>query len=539
MKNRAAATTISVLSIALLTAWWTTTSHDSSPAAAESLCTLTIELVEAESGRLTTGLIRITTQDGKSLELKGLQSRGMGMKPKNLPIYSWWVVDGRAVLQVPQKELVVEAFRGIETVKSTTRIYLGGLGRATARVELHRFHDAAADGYHSGNTHLHLMKLTRDQSDRYLAEIPRADDLDILFVSYLERVIDDREYITNFYTQADFDRLSGRGLIICNGEEHRNNFSGYGEGFGHVMFLKLQQLVLPVSIGPGIMKAGTDRVPLQMGIDNARSQGATVVWCHNEYGLEDLPNLISDRLDAQNIFDGSINSSYKDTFYRYLNMGLHVPFSTGTDWFIYDFSRVYVKLSGPLTLDKWLEGLAAGRTYITNGPHLDLRVGEAEVGDTIDVQEPTTLKLVGRVTSRDDFGRVEVIRNGEVIAQVESEKKKGHYVAHVDEVIEVRESCWLAIRTPPPPLNRAVSEDVFVHEFGGPLFSHTSPVYVDYQGKGVFEATIVKGMVTEIEKNITAITEHGSFANVEDRERVLDVHRQALDTLRNLPQPQD
>ena len=112
-----------------------------------------------------------------------------------------------------------------------------------------------------------------------------------------------------------------------------------------MMLLNLQELVLPVSIGPGIMKLGTDGLPVQRGIDTARRDGGTAVWCHNRWGFEHIPNWVLGRLDAQNIFDGGAHGSYKDSFYRFLNAGLRVPFSTGTDWFIYDFARVFVPVA--------------------------------------------------------------------------------------------------------------------------------------------------------------------------------------------------
>ena len=124
------------------------------------------------------------------------------------------------------------------------------------------------------------------------------------------------------------------------------------------------------------MGDGTDGIPLQHGIKEAHRDGASVLWCHNAFGLEDLPNWMAGLLDAQNIFDGGNHGSYRDTFYRYLNLGMKVPFSTGTDWFIFDFSRVYVAVEGELTSKKWLDQLAAGKTMITNGPFLELEVGK-------------------------------------------------------------------------------------------------------------------------------------------------------------------
>ena len=60
----------------------------------------------------------------------------------------------------------------------------------------------------------------RDRSDRYLVEVSRADGLDVVFVSYLERAVVDRAYITNclLYTSDAADErssvdLGGRRII--------------------------------------------------------------------------------------------------------------------------------------------------------------------------------------------------------------------------------------------------------------------------------------------------------------------------------------
>ena len=95
---------------------------------------------------------------------------------------------------------------------------------------------------------------------------------------------------------------------------HRHNFEAYGDGYGHVMLLDIKRLIQPVSIGPGLMTTGSDGIPLRRGIDTARQDEATVIWCHNSLGLEDLPNWMSGVLDAQNIFDGGEHGSYKDTY---------------------------------------------------------------------------------------------------------------------------------------------------------------------------------------------------------------------------------
>jgi hypothetical protein len=82
---------------------------------------------------------------------------------------------------------------------------------------------------------------------------------------------------------------------------------------------------------------------------------------------------------------------------------MSVPFSTGTDWFIYDFARVYVPREGKPSARRWLEALAKGKSYITNGVFLELQADGQGVGDTIAVTAGQRLRITGRAIGRRDF----------------------------------------------------------------------------------------------------------------------------------------
>ena len=163
------------------------------------------------------------------------------------------------------------------------------------------------------------------------------------------------------------------------------------------------------------------------GLDNARKQGGTIIWCHNTNGDEDVPNALAGRLDALNVFDGSRRGIYEDTYYRFLNIGLRLPISTGTDWFIYDFSRVYAKVPGKLTIPAWLEAVKAGRCQATNGPLLTLTVDGKEPGDVIVQDQPRTVKVVASAIGRGDFQLLELVHNGKVIDTKATTAKEGGF----------------------------------------------------------------------------------------------------------------
>jgi len=481
---------------------------------------LSVELQDAESGKLLPGLIRVTNlETGKVVEISEEIHREL----------NWYSVAGRSVVKVPRAKLRVEAIHGIETQRTSEEIDLTERTEATLRFKLKRFYDPRDRGVVGGNTHLHLMKLSYEAAMRYLELVPKSDGLDVVFLSHLRRMPDERTYISNLIVEKSFDggelaKLTEYGTVFGNGEEHRHNFESNSEGYGHVMLLNLKKLIRPISIGPGIMKSGTDGMPVQRGISEAREEGATVVWCHGRYGMEDVPNWVAGLLDAQNIFDGGSSGGYDGSFYKYLNLGMKVPFSTGTDWFMYDFSRVYVPIEGAVTVEKWLEQLAAGRSYITNGTFLEFEVDGRKIGQTISLDSPAKVNVRGLALGRNDFGSVELVFNGEVVHEVKSSDVEGSFAAEMNFDFSVTEPGWLALRIP---------RDVGKNELDNELFAHTSPVYVELAGEQVFQPQVARMLIKEIEQNMNKISEGGIFDPGEE-ETVLEVHRQGIVGLERL-----
>ncbi|MBM83745.1 MAG: hypothetical protein CMJ78_24575 [Planctomycetaceae bacterium] len=501
---------------------------------AQEECLVKLSIVDSSSGRALSGLVRIKDAEGKVIRPAQLMSRGMGLKDGE-PLLDWSVLPKATTVELPHRKLTVEAIGGLETEASKISIDLTGKSKADVRLSLLTFHNPREAGWRSANTHLHLMKISRDDCDRYLQEIPKADGLDMVFLSYLERAVADREYTSNRYTDDDLDGLTkASGVVFGNGEEHRHNFAGFGQGYGHVMLLDIQKLIQPVSIGPGIMKEGTDGLPLRRGIETARRDGAKVIWCHNNWGMESLPSWLDKKIHAQNIFDGGTHGSFKDSFYRYLNLGLHVPFSTGTDWFMYDFSRVYVQMEEPLTVKNWLNGLAAGRNYITNGPLLELTVNGKDIGSTIRMTKSGELQVNASGAGRLDFRELQVVVNGKVVKRQSTQKVGGHFEAKLQFKLLVDEPVWLALRTPPPMVkdDPELQTRGTLNEAGRELFGHTSPIYVNVDGSGVWDQTTAKQILAEMQANHKAIVENGKFEDAQAKARVLDVHGTAIDTLK-------
>lgn len=506
---------------------------------------LTIVLTLGEAHALVAGLVRITAvSTGRTVDLPAHLRRPMG----------WYSLPAGATVDVPVGELRLEACHGLETEIATTTVTIAAGRPQRVGLALRRFYDPAAHRLIAANTHLHLRLnsaagmggaalRTRREAEDYLVAVGQSDALDLVYVSHLARASEDQSYISNAFTRDDFTRLSGARLRFVNGEEHRHEGGratrrgGPDElRYGHVLFLDLPRLVAPASYGAiftGPTVAASDAVPMRRAIAEARAQHASIIWCHGRQGTEDVPNWIDGLLHAQNIFDGGNEGTFETVFYPYLNAGFRVPFSTGTDWGCYDFSRVYVPLPEAPTSRAFLEQLAAGRSFITNGPLLEFAVDGQTAGATLDLATPRVVTLRARGIGRDDFGSLEVIFNGEVVAQAAARAVDGHFLAALDAPFTVREPGWLALRISAgrPYSDRAQFTGSGANLLGKPLFAHTSAVYVPIAGREVRQPAAIRALLADIDAAIRTIETKGAFASDADRTELLAIYRNAITTL--------
>jgi hypothetical protein len=512
--------------------------HDSGPT-----ISLTLEVTVDDETEPVAALVRMTALPSNTPIALPAHLR----RPMN-----WFSLPARAAIQVPAGEVRLEVCHGLETELVTlTRSFRSGAA-AHLKISLRRFYSAKARRIRSVNTHAHLQFTgtnspfaahlrTRVEAEEYLNTAARSDGLDFVIVSHLERANESQNYISNTFTPEILARWSDPKIRFVYGEEHRHEGGrstrrlGPDElRYGHVLFLDLPELVRPASYG-AILTGGRetgDSVPMRRAITEARDKQATIVWCHGREGTEDIPNWAAGLLHAQNIYDGGTDGTFDTVYYPYLNAGLRVPFSTGTDWGIYDFSRVYVSLPRDQTATSRtvLEQLRAGRNFITNGPFLEFTVNERAPGETLDFQGATRATIRARAIGRDQFARVELIYNGRVVAQAAPAMANGAFEAALESALEITEPGWLALRVGPtrPYNDRTQYTGPEANLFGKALFAHTSPVYITFNGQTRREPAALRTLIAGLESAIELITAKGAFVNDGERERLLAHYRDAM-----------
>jgi hypothetical protein len=150
-------------------------------------------------------------------------------------------------------------------------------------------------------------------------------------------------------------------------------------------------------------------------------------------------------------------------YYRLLNTGFRPGLAAGTDYSCNDMEPLgtlltYVRIpDGKLTYNKWIDGIARGRTVVSRNAHnefLDLRVNEmAQPGDEVRLEGkgPLRVRVEWRMLKNPSafpypmVGRIELVQNGFVVASQTAEVTPSSPAAF-ETTLDFRKSGWLAAR---------------------------------------------------------------------------------------------
>ena len=159
----------------------------------------------------------------------------------------------------------------------------------------------------------------------------------------------------------------------------------------------------------------------------------------------------------------------QELYYRLLNCGFRIPPSAGSASGVLPnpvgYNRVYVHLDGPLTYASWWKGLAAGRSFLTNGPLLLARANGRHPGSVFRVKAGDELLVDFDVElfGDDPIKALEVVVSGKVVQRIEAPPARGGVRL---AQLALKESGWFLIR--------ALSD--VAHTF---RFASTAPYFVE------------------------------------------------------------
>src|SRR5437867_3708375 len=202
-------------------------------------------------------------------------------------------------------------------------------------------------------------------------------------------------------------------------------------------------------------------------------------FAYREFG-EKEPDYLKLERDKQGWTErGWIDYGFSN-YYALLNCGFRLRPTGGTASGVHPvplgFGRVYVHLPGGFSYKTWVSGLNQGRSFVTTGPMLFVRVNDQEPGHVFKQSKagPQDYQVRGSAMSCQPLQRVEIIVNGEVVRKVKPENKPtkpNAYESPIEETFRIDSSSWIAVRCFEDRPDKRVR------------FAHTGPVYIDVAGK--------------------------------------------------------
>jgi hypothetical protein len=387
-----------------------------------------------------------------------------------------------AELIVPAGKYHVRVFRGAEYEVATREIDVKPDENTDVAVRLTRWTHQAKAGWFSGENHIHANYGYGQwfNSPRTMLQQCAGEDLNVCNLVIANSDTDgifDRHYF-----RGGPDPLSTAETILYWNQEFRSTL------WGHMTLVNLKQLVEPIMTGfkdttnPWDIPTNSDiadRTHWQKGVVNYThvAQNADEPWT-SPYAAKGIPVDVAlgkiDTLDINNSYAGSV-----PVWHRLLNCGFRVPATAGTDVFLNRIDsrlpggdRVYVKVNGPLTYEKWIGGMKAGRSFVTNGPMLELKLDDHQLGDTVKLAEPRKVAMHSKAAAAFPLGKFELLYNGQVIRIAKLDEGQKNVV--IDGEIMLDKSGWIALRAtgpghPDSPLPG--------------LYAHTNPIYVEIAGQ--------------------------------------------------------
>jgi hypothetical protein len=253
--------------------------------------------------------------------------------------------------------------------------------------------------------------------------------------------------------------------------------------------VNLKQVVEPIYTGFKDTTNPWDIPSISEVADRAHRQGGLVNYTHPSARIDDLYRgaytakglpiyAALGKIDTMDVM-GSNDQASSALYHRLLNCGFRLAASAGTDCFLNRIrsnlagsERAYVKIDGPFTYERWIEGLRAGRSFVSNGPILEFSVNGKSLGETVDLRGPASMRVKATASSQYPLERVEVLYNGKVVGKVTPARDV--LTTELDQSFPVEQSGWVALRVVGPARGDVKGES---------LYAHTSPVYVTVAGK--------------------------------------------------------
>jgi hypothetical protein len=474
---------------------------------------LLLVVKDATSGRPTIARISLKENDGRFHAPAGSLHRVLRGR-------GHFYCDGTADLTVPAGTYHLLAHRGPEYTIASREIVVKEGQTHEVTIELQRWIHMARRGWYSGELHIHANYGYGSwfNTPETMRQQCVGEDLNVcnfMIANSDADVVYDRPFF-----RGGPDPLSTAENILYWNQEFRSTV------WGHMTLVNLKQLVEPIFTG----FAGTthphdtpsnadvaDRAHWQKAVVNYTHVAQAEDWSKTPYAAKAIPIDVAlgkiDTLDINNTWAASV-----PLWYRLLNCGFRVPATAGTDVFLNRIEsnlpggdRVYVHVDGPLSYGGWIDGLKAGKSFVTSGPMLTFTVNGLEPGAVLKVGEKPRLSVKATARSPFPLAQAELVHNGKVIAA--ATLADDGRTATLDREVTLDHGGWLAFRATGPGTGSTATPG---------LNAHTNPVYVEVNGVAPRSAAEARAFLKWIDQFEVVLRIRNRFPTAQLRQQAQD-----------------
>jgi TolB protein len=426
-------------------------------------------------GRMTGARIHLTAGDGKFYAPPNAYARVSAAGDRVFH------TAGQFRVELPVGKTTVTVAKGFEFWPATTEVEIRPNEVTTARVSLKRMIDMSANGWHNGSTHVHMnYGGNLHNTLENLMMMSAAEDQDIVLEQIANkdnRILDHQFFVPG----GGAHPRSTEDMTLVVGQEYRPPF------WGHVfMFGMKDHLLSPFTTGyegtaiESLYPSNTDM------FRKARAQGAYVGYVH-AYGGERDPlegdlggakgAIVDAALETTDAIEWSAaGRSGFVPIYALWNNGLKVTAVGGEDSIsnlhmskLVGSHRTYV-FTGPRgrAMHAWLDGMRAGRAFVTNGPLVELTINGKLPGETVNLPAGGELQLDARVRSIVPLQHVTLYFNGRPLEEIPLSGDRR--TADVRKALRAAKSGWYHVRAEGAPADRFPLDASYPQGFTNPVW---------------------------------------------------------------------
>ena len=418
---------------------------------------------------------RMPLPSGHAIELPVFNTKTRVVEiRRELDMLSWphsntytMYVDGFYRATVPAGGYTIVAAKGPEYPIVERRVTVEAGAEQQVVIDLPHTLDMPAAGWYSGDVHNHFARANASENPLNAARA-RAHGL---HMHWLYALGNSEATYFNQYAWGEDGEYRERDYYLGSGQEDpRTDFLGHVLAMGQDEFVRFpQRYLLYDQVSRTVHEQGGVFGVAHM--DFAQFQQKVALALLAPMGEIDFVEVM--QYGVLNLRD----------WYAFLDLGFELPAAAGSDWPYMSLPgsvRTFVRVDGEFSPDRWNAGLKAGRSFVSNGPMLDLAVDGNGMGSVIETPAGGELTIVASASiepSWDLLTRIELIVNGEVLRTVDD--PSGVTNLELRHTIVADHSMWIAVKA-----QGLRSQDiVFQTPYTKRVQAHSSPVYVRVDGE--------------------------------------------------------